>query len=184
MQERIAPLTHRVGKREVVVDDDHHYFCEFCGEVQYIGGMLEAAQRKIAATIRRDEGLLTPEELRAIRLKYGLTQSDMERLLGIGPKTWIRWERGKVVQSAAADGFIRLIARNPETLRDLLAVRGISNSAAEEVLSRYDDKVAKRIVTQLEEKFPNMPRSMLVEMAKEIASEVRKVQHEETEAAA
>jgi len=38
--------------------------------------------------------LLAPEEIRSIRARYGLSQAELERMLGLGAKTVVRWEPG------------------------------------------------------------------------------------------
>ncbi len=43
----------------------------------------------------RHLGLLTPEQIRALRLRLGLTQKTISELLQIGEKTWTRWETGR-----------------------------------------------------------------------------------------
>lgn len=66
---------------------------------------MDAVLRRAADQIRDEEGLLGPHEIRAIRERYRLSQADFERLLGTGPKTVTRWERGTVVQTPS-DGFV------------------------------------------------------------------------------
>jgi len=176
--ERVAPVTHQVGRKEVLVEEDWHLYCASCGTISYRGTMLDESQRKIAAKIRHEEGLLSPDELRAIRLKYGFTQAEMERLLTIGPKTWVRWERGKVVQTSAADQLIRVMARNPEALRDMMQTRGLHSEAAERVLAEIDEKIRVRIEDGLRAKFPEVNPEILREMSAIAAGEVRTALHQ------
>lgn len=174
----VSPRVHRLGKREVRIEDDRHFACPSCGALAYEGTMLAEVQAKIAVRVRQEEGLLTPDELRAIRLKYGFTQAEMENLLNIGPKTWVRWERGKVVQAAAADQLIRVIAKNPEALRDLMHERGIQSDSAERILSELDDRIQGRVEARLRDRFPDMPPDRLREMAAIAAREVRNSLHQ------
>lgn len=61
-------------------------------------------------------GLLTPEQIRALRERLGLTQKQISGLLQIGDKTWTRWETGRerpfrsinVLLNALSDGKIDL----------------------------------------------------------------------------
>ncbi len=61
-------------------------------------------------------GLLTPEQIRALRERLGLTQKQISELLQIGDKTWTRWETGRerpfrsinVLLYALSDGKIDL----------------------------------------------------------------------------
>ena len=70
---------------------------------------------------REERGLLTPEEIRRLRTDLGLRQQDLEGILGVGPKTVTRWEKGTVFQSAVADKFMRQIWTHPEILADDVA---------------------------------------------------------------
>lgn len=95
------------------------YRCAACGEVYYTPDQADAAQRLAASVLRKEEGLLPPEEIRAIRKRLALTQVELERLLGVGPKTVVRWERGTVFQSASVDRLLRVVAELPEAARIL-----------------------------------------------------------------
>jgi DNA-binding transcriptional regulator YiaG len=43
----------------------------------------------------RHMGLLTPDQIKALRMRLGLTQPQISELLQIGEKTWTRWETGR-----------------------------------------------------------------------------------------
>lgn len=96
------------------VDGVEHGRCRGCGEVYLTLDGANAVQTEAARRLRRARGLLAPEEIRAIRTSLGLTQAGFERLLGTGPKTLVRWEKGTVFQSATADKLMRLLAARPE----------------------------------------------------------------------
>jgi hypothetical protein len=68
--------------------------------------------------LRVHEGLLSPAQITAIRETLGLSQADLEKALGIGPKTVVRWEKGTVRQSRAADRLLRILAAHPEHVRE------------------------------------------------------------------
>jgi len=61
------------------------------GEV-YLDGEATAILDRVKA---RHMGLLTPEELKQLRLRLRLTQKEVSELLQIGEKTWTRWESGR-----------------------------------------------------------------------------------------
>ena len=98
------------------------------------------------------DGLLSAEELRLIRAKYRLKQTDLEKMLDTGSKTWTRWERGKVPQSKTADKLIRVIAEDPEIARRLMLEAGVKNAEAEAVFARIDEdaKLLARIAVRRE----------------------------------
>jgi putative zinc finger/helix-turn-helix YgiT family protein len=130
VEERHAPHRYYLKDGAVVVEDDWHLFCHACGAVTHPGAMLDASFRAVAAQKRLDQGLLPPADLRALRLRYGFTQVEMEKLLGCGEKTWIRWEKGKVTPSKAQDALIRRLADDPRFVARRMAEAGIENATA------------------------------------------------------
>lgn len=61
---------------------------------------------------------MQPEEIKAIREKYALTQTAFAKILGLGEKTIARYETGSL-QDMAQNNLIEL-ARLPEAFRYLL----------------------------------------------------------------
>lgn len=78
-----------------------------------------------AAALRAHAGLLTPAEIRGIREKYDLSQTDLEKALGFGPKTVVRWERGSVCQSSAANNLLVVARDFPAVFADLASRNGV-----------------------------------------------------------
>lgn len=84
--------------------------CTNCGE-QIISLDLEQQLEKV----RRERlGLLTPEQIANIRKSVGLTQIEMSQLLGLGDKTYTRWESGKSLQNKSSDNLIRFFEQNSD----------------------------------------------------------------------
>ncbi len=100
--------------------------CSACGEAWYTHEQAMASSRARAAVLRKHAGLLTPDDIRALRDRFGLSQAQLETVLGTGPKTVVRWEKGTVCQSRAADRLLRLLAATPENLRTLAQLSGVS----------------------------------------------------------
>jgi HTH-type transcriptional regulator/antitoxin MqsA len=92
--------------------------CPNCGE-KYFG---PAAVRVRHAAVSRALGLLTPQEIQAIRERFGPTQAEFARLTGIGEATISRWERGRVLPNRAMDRYLRLLASNPAIVHTLEAL--------------------------------------------------------------
>jgi len=114
------PLPVELRGERFTVGDIEHDRCSKCGEV-FLD--LEATQRlqiEAVSRLRTSRDLLTPNEIRELRRSLGLSQAAFEDLLGVGPKTVVRWEKGTVFQSATADRLMRLLAALPE-VRALLA---------------------------------------------------------------
>jgi HTH-type transcriptional regulator / antitoxin MqsA len=91
-----------------------HGRCERCGEVYLDMEAAGKVQREAVRQARASRGLMTPQEIRALRVTLGVSQAKLERLLGTGPKTVVRWEKGTVFQSATADRLMRLLSARPQ----------------------------------------------------------------------
>jgi len=122
-----AELT--IGNRRATVEVER-YRCDSCAESFFSPEQALAAQRAAAAVLREQEGLLTPNEILAIRTRLDLTQAELERVLGVGPKTVVRWERGTVFQNAATDQLLRLIAAVPAAFTFLAERAGLQVSGS------------------------------------------------------
>ena len=114
----------RMGSRFTLFEDEF-YQCSVCGEEFYDGDMAEASNRRAAAAVRRANKLLAPDEIREIRVLYGLSQAKLEKLIGSGEKTVVRWERGTIAQNATADTLLRVLRDHPEVVRKLAKARKI-----------------------------------------------------------
>jgi putative zinc finger/helix-turn-helix YgiT family protein len=100
------------GLIHVVAQDVPFEWCPHCGE--RLGGPDAAAVRHRA--ICKALGLLTPEEIRGIRDRLGMTQAEFSGLTGIGEATISRWERGRLLQNRANDRYLRLVAGLPQSV--------------------------------------------------------------------
>src|SRR4051812_40593309 len=107
-----------MGARRVRIEDEF-YRCAECGETFYLGGMMDETSRRAATALRQQDGLLEPDEIRALRSAYGLSQADLERLIGAGEKTVVRWEKGTVAQNATADTLLRVLRDHPGVVAKL-----------------------------------------------------------------
>jgi len=99
--------------------------CEKCRTVQQRDDTDLAAAA--FAEYRRRRGLLTPEQIKAIRQRYNLSQRSLAALLGMSEATINRYEGGGL-QDEAHDQAIRS-CDNLEAMRDLLDRRGRRLSA-------------------------------------------------------
>jgi putative zinc finger/helix-turn-helix YgiT family protein len=128
-------------KREVFAEDgaplayqDELMACSSCGERHYTYEQSVASSRARAGALRHHAGLLAPADIRAFREREGLTQAQLEDLLGTGAKTVVRWERGTVCQSRAADRLLRLLMLNPANMLALADASAVALAAAEPAL--------------------------------------------------
>ena len=115
MVEKRATLRLPVNGEDVAVPSAAHLSCPKCGEVVLRYQDSKRLGEDAIAIYRRKHGLLSADELRALRERYGLTQGDLARLLRLGANTVSRWESGRNVQTGAMDMLLRLIRDLPGT---------------------------------------------------------------------
>ncbi len=121
MKEKRGSLPVNVNGEEVIVSGASHLRCPKCHEVVLRFQEAKRLHEDATALYRREHGLLSADDLRAIRDRFGLKQADLARLLRLGANTVSRWESGRNVQTAAMDMLLRLIRDLPgsiEYLRD------------------------------------------------------------------
>ncbi len=120
--------TLKMGDRPVTFMD-RFYRCGRCGEGFFHGEMMDDSLRRATAVIRAEDGLLAPDEIVALRKKYGLTQAQLERLIGAGAKTVVRWECGTVAQNKTADTLLRVLLDHPDVVAALKRQNGLVKPA-------------------------------------------------------
>jgi len=67
------------------------------------------ANEKIEQTQARHMGLLSPEELKALRNRLGITQRELGDLLQVGEKSYTRWETGRARPSRSINVLLRAL---------------------------------------------------------------------------
>lgn len=83
--------------------------CEQCGAISFTPEQDSELERRTVSAARLAEGLLPPEDIVGLREFLGISQVDLETILGTGQKHVVRWESGAVFQSRANDERLRLI---------------------------------------------------------------------------
>ena len=95
------------------------YSCDVCEEDFFDNNEMKRHQKTIKDFQRRVDGLLTSEEIKQIRNKYGLSQRELAHILGIAEKSIAKYEAGFVAQSKAMDNLLRIIEKFPDVLKYL-----------------------------------------------------------------
>lgn len=114
MRRSRSPVPMVIRGIEVSIPGVEHDLCTQCGEVMLDLKGVGKVTREAIRQYKQAKGLLTADEIRALRQSLGLSQAAFEKLLGTGPKTVVRWEKGSVFQSVAADRLMRMLRARPE----------------------------------------------------------------------
>ncbi len=112
------------GRRRVIVEDEF-VRCGECGETYYFAGQMEGTDRKASEVARQNGEPPLPFEIRNLRIRLGLPQTEFERLLNTGPKTDVRWESGQVIPNAATGTLLRVLAAVPGAVRYLASLNNV-----------------------------------------------------------
>ena len=111
-RKRFATITLKGDK---VTYEERFYFCANADDEENefeTGSMTNENLLNARNAYRVKHGLLTSDEIVAIRESYGLSQVDLAKLLGWGEATISRYE-SKAIQDEAYDTMLRLIKDNP-----------------------------------------------------------------------
>jgi putative zinc finger/helix-turn-helix YgiT family protein len=85
--------------------------CDHCGEIVFLG----ETTRFIEAAVAEQTEQLTPRELERIREDLGVaTQDEMSAALGLGLKSYRKWESGKQYPTRSMSYYIRVLAEFPQ----------------------------------------------------------------------
>lgn len=99
---------------------------------------------------RKKKDLLTSKEIKEIREKYQLTQSEMAYLLNLGEITITRYET-KQIQDASVDNMIRELNDNPLFALKLLEKNKSKFKRYDEIDKQIKDVIDKNIISFLNE---------------------------------
>jgi putative zinc finger/helix-turn-helix YgiT family protein len=105
-----------VNGEEIAVPNAPHLLCPKCHEKLLRIEDEQFLHRRTLAIYRKKYGLLSPDEIRDIRERSGMTQVQLGRLLRLGPNTLSRWESDRYVQTGAMDVLLRLVRDVPGSL--------------------------------------------------------------------
>lgn len=100
--------------------------CRNCGKIV----LTDSANRRISEAFRREAGLMTPEEIRAGRVRCGLDQQTFADLLAIAVSTLSRWETGAQIPQRSLNRLMEAYFASPEVREVYARLSGRHNGAA------------------------------------------------------
>lgn len=99
--------------------DSRYSLCDFCGAEQAAADQVRHNKRTMIAFKKTVDGLLSGSQVRAIRERFGITQSQAALIFGGGPVAFSKYESDDVMQSEAMDKLLRLADKIPEAFKCL-----------------------------------------------------------------
>lgn len=123
--------------------------CDACGSDFAGAAEGKINKRALMAWRKQVDGLLTGEEITALRKQYKLTQAQAAKLFGGGPVAFSKYENDDVAQSDAMDTLLRLVRRSPEAFWALVAEKSMeSDFMAEPIKVPAQSNVVHLTVTR------------------------------------
>lgn len=102
--------------KTLTIKDYVIYECSVCEESIVDRKTLEDTESSLIEFRRKVDNLLTPNEIRKIRMLFGYTQEEFGNILGGGKKAFARYENGAITQSRAMDNQLKMLRSNPKIL--------------------------------------------------------------------
>jgi HTH-type transcriptional regulator / antitoxin MqsA len=107
--------------------------CSSCGEIYFSCEDSETYEKELNEALvleRQKNGLLTGSEIKEIRENLGYSQAQFEKLLGLGSKSFARWETYRTDQSKSTDLLLRAIKKGgKDFLEELLLEKNYKKAA-------------------------------------------------------
>ncbi len=119
LNKRIIDETFDYKRQTLIIPNYIVYECNTCKEGLADKISVKISQKKLKDFFREVDGLLGSTDIKRIRKKLGCTQEEMAKKLGVGLKTFARYETGQVIQSRAMDNLLRILDKHPEALREI-----------------------------------------------------------------
>ena len=95
------------------------WYCNESDESIHTGDDMKVSDAALKALRLTTENLLSPQDVRRIRTKIGLTQREAGTLIGGGPNAFQKYEQGTVTVSKSISNFLKLLERHPEEVEEL-----------------------------------------------------------------
>lgn len=94
----------------------HYSECDVCGSETATPEQTRYNKRAMTAFKKEVDGLLTGQQIVALRKRLGLTQAQAAKLFGGGPVAFSKYEKDDVTQSESMDKLLRMADKIPAVM--------------------------------------------------------------------
>ena len=120
------------------------WWCTKCDEAILTGEPLVAHEKAFQQFKAEVDGVLGPAEVARIRAALGLSQRKASELLGGGPRAFQKYEAGTQALCVAMSHLLRLLAKDPSRLRELVGPATVKALGATPKPSKTSGRSASR----------------------------------------
>ena len=107
-------------KGQIAKLPSHYQMCDTCHSDFAGSAESKLNKRAIMAFRKSVDGLLSGDEVQALRKQYGLTQNQAAKLFGGGPVAFSKYENDDVAHSESMDSLLRLVRRSAPAFWELV----------------------------------------------------------------
>lgn len=118
-----------MGKKGTI--SSKYSVCNSCGSEQVCPADARFNKRAMIAFKKEVQGLLSGENVRDMRKRWGLSQAEAAKIFGGGPVAFSKYEADDVMQSDAMDKLLRLANEVPAAFGKLMADAGVKRKTPE-----------------------------------------------------
>ena len=118
----IKPMTFTYKKVDFIIEQPA-LWCDSCGEGIIDAKDNDAVMHLIQAEKARIDGLLTPMEIKKVRMKLKLTQKEAANIFGGGVNAFSRYEHGKTPVPRPLSLLLKVLGNHPSQLKEIMVAR-------------------------------------------------------------
>lgn len=108
-----TPLEEELRGEKYIINGIERYECPKCGNYEIDLNMADKLSTDIWKQYREKHGILSPEQIKKIRIDLGITQTDLEAMLCVSHPTVSRWETGMYAPSAQSSRELEALENIP-----------------------------------------------------------------------
>lgn len=124
----------------------HYQVCDTCHS-DFAGSKESKLKKRAIMAFRKSvDGLLTGDEVHALRKQYRLTQDQAAKLFGGGPVAFSKYENDDVAHSESMDSLLRLVRRSAPAFWELVDEKGMTA----ELKPAQAAKIAESVIGQMQ----------------------------------
>lgn len=139
--------------------DVQYSVCDSCGSEQADAVQTRQNKRAMLAFKKTVDSLLTGAEIRLLRSRLGISQSQAAAIFGGGPVAFSKYESDDVAQSEAMDKLLRLADALPVAFKFLAQSAGVQLASQSAQIGGLHNYVPSNFGTETDN--PNVPRPQL-----------------------
>lgn len=134
-------------KNETISIESTVKYCKECGEYLFDTEIDSENMKKAFDEYKRNHDLMSSEEIKKTREKYGLSAAAFSKILGFGEKTITRYENGAIQDNA--QNTLLYLMQNPNIFKEVWYKN--KNLLSEYEIAKTEKIIASMLVETIEE---------------------------------